>query len=225
MQLQREVNHRRCSVGIWLFHSFNQLTNRYLLAVCRFQDMLDLKVTKVKKTTAMKNHQKNPIVPSLLWQSTGGGWWGKNSQCSSVQSLRCVRLFVTPWTSARQASLSITNSRSLLKLMPIELVMPPSHLILCHPLLLLLPIPPSIRVFSNESAWGDQSTGVSASASVLPMNAQDWSPLGWTGWISLQSKGLSRVFSNTTVQKHQFFGVQLSSQSNSHVHIWLLEKP
>ena len=73
--------------------------------------------------------------------------------------------------------------------------------------------------------WGGQSTGVSASASVLPMNTQDWSPLGWTGWISLQSKRLSRVFSNTTVQKHQFFSIQLSSQSNSHIHTWLLEKP
>ena len=70
-----------------------------------------------------------------------------------------------------------------------------------------------------------QSIGVSASASVLPMNTQDWSPLGWTGWISLQSKGLSRVFSNTTVQKHQFFGAQLSSQSNSHIHTWPQEKP
>ena len=73
--------------------------------------------------------------------------------------------------------------------------------------------------------WGGQSTRVSASASVLPMNTQDWSPLGWTGWISLEAKGLSRVFSNTTVQKHQFFGAQLSSQSNSHIHTWLLEKP
>ena len=72
---------------------------------------------------------------------------------------------------------------------------------------------------------GGQSIGVSASTSVLPMNTQEWSPLGWTGWISLQSKGLSRVFSNTTVQKHQFFGAQLSSQSNSHIHTWLLEKP
>ena len=72
---------------------------------------------------------------------------------------------------------------------------------------------------------GGQSIGVSASTSVLPMNTQDWSPLGWTGWISLQSKGLSRVFSNTTVQKHLFFGTQLSSQSNSHIHTWPLEKP
>ena len=126
------------------------------------------------------------------------------SQFSSVQSLSSVRLFETPWIAARQASLSITNSQSLLKLMSIELVMPSSHLILCHPLLLLPPIPPSIRVFpmSQLFSWGGQSTGVSASASVLPMNTQDWSPLVWTGWISLQSKGLSRVFSHTTVQKH-----------------------
>ena len=73
--------------------------------------------------------------------------------------------------------------------------------------------------------WGGQSIGASASASVLPMNTQDWSPLKWTCWISLQSKGLSRVFSNTTVQKHQFFSAQLSSQSNSHIHTWPLEKP
>ena len=78
---------------------------------------------------------------------------------------------------------------------------------------------------SQLFAWGGQSIGVSASASILPMNTQDWSPLGWTGWISLQSKGLSRVFSNTTVQKHQFFGTQLSSQSNSHIHTWPLENP
>ena len=78
---------------------------------------------------------------------------------------------------------------------------------------------------SQLFTWGGGSIGVSSSASVLPMNIQDWSPSGWTGWIFLQSKGLSRVFSNTTVQKHQFFGVQLSSQSNSHIHTWLLEKP
>ena len=78
---------------------------------------------------------------------------------------------------------------------------------------------------SHPFAWGGQSNGVSASVSVLPMNTQDWSPLGWTGWISLQSTGFSRVFSNTTVQKHQFFVTQLSSQSNSHIHTWPLEKP
>ena len=147
------------------------------------------------------------------------------SQFSSVQSLSRVRLFVTPWIVAYQASLSITNSWSSPKLLSIELVMSSSHLILCHPLL-LPPIPPSIRVFSNESfPRGGQSTGVSALASFLPKKSQGWSPLEWTSWISLQSKGLSRVFSNTTVQKHPFFGAQPSSQSNSHIRTWPLGKP
>ena len=130
----------------------------------------------------------------------------------SVQSLSRVQLFETPWTAARQASLSITNSRSPPKPMSIVLVMPSNHLIFCRPLLLLPSIFPSIRAFqmSRLFIWGGQSTGVSISTSVPPMHTQDWSPLGWTGWISLQSKGFSRVFSNTTVQKHQFFGPQLS---------------
>ena len=128
---------------------------------------------------------------------------------SSVAQL-CLTL-CDPWTTACQASLSITNSWSLLKLMSIELVMPSNHLILSWPLLLLPSIFPSIRVFpmSQFFASSGQSIGASASASVLPMNIKDWSPLGWTGWISLLSKGLSRVFSKTTVQKHQFFGIQL----------------
>ena len=134
------------------------------------------------------------------------------SQFSSVQLFNCVRFFVTPWTAARQASLSITNSQSLLKLMSIESVMPSNHLILCHSLLLLPSIFPSLWSFPRSQFFssGGQSIGVSGSASVFPMNIQDWFPLGWTGWISLQSKGLSRVFSNTRVQKHQFFGAQLS---------------
>ena len=232
---------------------------------------------------------------------------------SSVQLLSCVWLFATPWIAACQATLSITDSRSLLKFISIELVMPSSHLILCCPLLLLPSIFPSIRIFSNESAlhirrpkyWrlsftispSNERPGLiffrmdwldllaaqrspksllqhhSSKASILwcsaflivqlsypymttgktialtrwtfigkvmsllfnmlsrlvitflPRNTQDWSPLGWSDWISLQSKGRSRVFSNTTVQKHQFFGTQLSSQSNSHIHIWPLEKP
>jgi len=133
-------------------------------------------------------------------------------QFSSVQSLSCVWLFVTPWTAAHQTSLFITNSWSLLRLMSIESSMASNQLIFCHPPFLLPSIFPSIRIFSNESVFasGGQSTGVSASASVLPMSLQDWSPSEWTGWISLQSKGLSRVFSNTIVQKHQFFGAQLS---------------
>ena len=105
----------------------------------------------------------------------------------------------------------------------------------CHPAISSSVIPfssclqslPSSESFpmSQLFAWSSQSIGVSASASVLPMNTQGWSPLGWTGWISLQSKGLSRLFSNTTVQKHQFFSTQLSSQCNSHIHTWPLEKP
>ena len=139
----------------------------------------------------------------------------KSFQFSSVQSLSCVRLFVTPWITARQASLSITNSQSSPKLMSIESVIPSSH----HPLIPFSSCPQSLPAsasfpMSQLFAWGGQSIGVSASASVLTMNTQDWSLLGWTGWISLQSKGLSRVFSAPTVQKHQFFGafftVQLS---------------
>ena len=148
-------------------------------------------------------------------------------QFNSVQSLGHVQLFVTPWIPARQASLSITNSQSSPKFLSIESVMPSSHLILCHPLLLLPPILPSIRVFSNESTlhmrWPKYW---SFSFSISPSKEHPGlSPLEWTGWLSLKSKGLSRVFSNTTVQKHQFFGAQLSSQSNSHIHTWPLEKP
>ena len=144
----------------------------------------------------------------------------------AFQLLSRIWLFATPWAAARQGSLSFPTSQSSLKLISIESVMPSSHLILCHSLL-LPSIFPGIRVFSNESAlcmrW--PSTGLSALASFLPKNTQGWSLSEWTGWISLQSKGLSRVFSNTTVQKHQFFGAQLSSQSNSHIHTWPLEKP
>ena len=129
---------------------------------------------------------------------------------SSIQSLSCVWLFATPWIAACQASLSITNSWSSLRLMSIESVMPSSHLILCLPLLLLPPIPPSIRDFSNESTLCTRWPKYSALASFLPKKSQCWSSSEWTGWISLQSKGLSRVFFNTIVQKHQFFGAQLS---------------
>ena len=135
-----------------------------------------------------------------------------NTICHSVQLLSRVQLFTTPWIAVCQASLSIANSWSLLKLMSIELVMPSNHLIFCHPLHLLPSIFPSITVFSTESVlcirWPNYWS--LASTSVLLMNIQDWFPLGCIGWISLQSKGLSRVSSNTTVQKHQFFGTQLS---------------
>ena len=121
-----------------------------------------------------------------------------------------------------QASL-FTITQSLFKLMSIELVMSSNHLILCRPLLLLPEIFPSIRIFSNELAL--HIIRASTSASFLPMNTQDWFPFGLTGLISLQFQGLSRLFSNDTMQKHQLFGAQLTSQSNSHIHTWLLEKP
>ena len=131
---------------------------------------------------------------------------------SSVQLLSCVQLFATPWTAAYQASLSITNSRSLLKLMSITLVMPSNHLILCCPLLLPLSIFPSIRVFSNESILHIREANYySFSFSISPSNEYSGMMSFRIDWFNLlQSKGLSRVFSNTTVQKHQVFGTQLS---------------
>ena len=148
-------------------------------------------------------------------------WLGsfmRRKRFSSVQLLSHVRLFVIPWTVARQASLSITNSQSSPKLI-YELVLPSNHLIVHGPLLLLPSIFPSIRVYSNESAllirWPKYW---SFSFNLSPSSEHP-------GLISLRSKGLSRVFSNTTVQKHQFFGPQLSSESNSHIHTWALEKP
>ena len=145
---------------------------------------------------------------------------------SSVQSLSRVRLFVTPWTQHTRPPCPSPTPGVYPNSCPLSQW--------CHPTISSSVIPfsscpqsfPASGSFqmSQLFTWGGQSIGVSASASVLPMNIQDWSPLGWPGWISLQSKGLSRVFSNTTVQKHQFFGSQLSSPSNSHIHAWLLGK-
>ena len=141
-----------------------------------------------------------------------------------VQSLSLVWLFVIPWIAAQQASLSITNSRNSPKPKSIELVMPSSHLILCHPLLLLPSIFPIIRVFSNESAlcirWPKYG---SFSFNISPFNDHLGLISFRTDWLSLLA--VSRVFSNTTVQKHQFFGAQLSLYSNFHIHTWPLEKP
>ena len=145
----------------------------------------------------------------------------RGSKFSSVQFSRSVVCdSATPWTAARQASLPITNSRSPPKPMSIESVMPSNHLILCCPFFFLSSIFPSFRVFSNESAihikWPKYW---SFSFSISPSNeCSGLTSFRMAGWISLQSKGLSRVFSNTTVQKHQFFGAQPSSQSNSHIH-------
>ena len=118
-----------------------------------------------------------------------------------VQSLSCVQLFATPWTIARQAFLSFTIFCSLLKLMSTESVMPSNYLILCHPLLLLPSIFPSVRVFSNESALHIRWPKYWSLSISPPMNIQDWFPLRLTGLISLQSTGLSRVFSSTTIRK------------------------
>ena len=168
----------------------------------------------------------SPPAPPLLLTVTHR-CLGTASVSQSVQSLSRVQLFATLWIAAHQASLSITISRSLLRPCPSSRW--------CHPAISSSVVPfsscpqslPASGSFPMSQLFvsGGQSIGVSVSASVLPMNTQDWSPLGWTGWISLQSMGLSRVFSNTTVQKHQFFGAQLSSQSNSHIHTWPLEKP
>jgi len=141
----------------------------------------------------------------------------------SVKPFSHVWLLVTTWTAAHQTSVSISNSWSLLKLMTIKLVVPSIHLILCYPLLLLPSIFPGLRVFSNETVlpirWPNYWS--SASVSVLPVNIQDWFPLGCTGWISLQSKGLSRVFFNTTVQKHQFFVAQFSLWGHMNSQNWV----
>jgi len=150
-----------------------------------------------------------------------------NGIFSSVKSLSRVQLFATPWIAARQASLSITNSQSSLRLTSIESVMPSSHLILCHPLFLLPPIPPSIRVFSNESAlrmrwpkYWSFSFSISPSKEIpgLISFRMDWLDL-------LVVQGTLKNLLQHTVQNHQFFSIQLSSQSNFHIHTRPLEKP
>ena len=140
-------------------------------------------------------------------------------------SLSRVCLFATPWTAARQTSLSSTVSQSLPRFVSIESVILSNHLILCHPLLLLPSVFPSIMSFPVRQLFTSGSRSIGASPSVLPMNIQGWFPLGLTGSISLLSKGLSRVISSTTVQKHQFFGAQPSLWYNSHIRTWLQEKP
>ena len=144
--------------------------------------------------------------------------------CCCFQSLSHIWLFVTPWTAARQAFLSFTISKSLLKFMSVESVMPSNHFIICCPLLILPSICHSIRVFSNKLALHIRwlSIRASALASILPVNIQDWFPLGLTGLSVILSKGLSRVFSNTTVQKHQVFSAQPSLYPNLHIHLYII---
>ena len=146
---------------------------------------------------------------------------------SSVQLLIHVWLSVTPWTAARQASPSTTSLQSLLKLTPIKSAMPSKHLVLCRPLLLLPSIFPSIRVFSNESALRIKCLKYwSFSFNISPSSEYSGLISFRVDWFDLfEIQGLSRVFSSTTVWKQQFFGVQPSLWSDSHIHTWLLEKP
>ena len=141
-----------------------------------------------------------------------------------VKLLSHVQLFATPWNAALEASLSITSSQTLLKLTSIELVMPSNHLILCRPFFSCLPSFPTSGFFPISQFFMSGGQNIGASASVFPININDWFPLRLNGLISFQSKGLSRVISSTIVQKHQFLGAQLSLWSNFHIHTWLLEK-
>ena len=147
------------------------------------------------------------------------------SQFSSVQSLSRVQLFATPWIAAHQASLSITNSQSSLRLTSIESVMPSSYLILCLPFSCCLQSFQASGSFPRSQLFASDGLSTVASAPALLMNIQGWLPLGLTSLISLQSKGFSRVFSSTTIQKQQFFGAQPSLWSNCHICTWLLERP
>ena len=153
-----------------------------------------------------------PYLEKMAWCHSFQGTLCWCLCISSVQLLSCVRIFETPWTVACQASLSITNSGVYSNSCPLSWWGNPITSSSVIPFSSHLQSFPASRSFpmSQLFAWGGQSIGVSASASVLPMNIQDWFPLRWTSWISLQSTGLSRVFSSTTVQKHQFFGTQLS---------------
>ena len=152
--------------------------------------------------------------------------WSSQTYNVNIQSLSHVQIFATPWNAAHRASLSFTISWRLIKFMSIDLVMLSNYLILCHPLLLLPSIFPSINL--SHSSFNESALHIkwpkywSLSFSISPpMNTQGWFPLELTGLVSL----LSRVFSSTTIPKHQFFGAQPSLWSNSHIHTWLLEKP
>ena len=153
--------------------------------------------------------------------------WKSSSWFSSVQSLSHVWLFATPWTEAHQDSLTSPTPGACSNSCPSSWW--------CHPAISssVVPFSSCLQSFLASGSFqlteffssGGQSIGVSASASILPMNIQYWFPLGLTGWISLLSKGLARVFFNNTAQKHQFFSAQLSLWSNCHIHTGLLEKP
>ena len=183
--------------------------------------------------TVLTEKSKNSLNPWTIFVSICCmplEWFLETLSCMVIIQFSRSVVSDSLWPHAlqhAQASLSITNSQSSTKLTSLSQW--------CHPAISSSVVPfsscpqslPASESFpmSQFFASGGQSIGVSALASVLSKNTQDWSPLEWTGWISFQSKGLSRVFSNTTVQKHQFIGTQLSSQSNFHIHTWPLEKP
>ena len=201
---------RKPSLSLWQIKIFQNLNSfDFHLEVCILS--LATSVIYLKLTIFLTLYSKIVIDFLLITFSSG-------------KLLSHVQLFVTPCTAACQSSLPITSSQSLIKLMSIELVMHPSISSSVIPFSFCLQsFPPSGSFpMSQPFASGGQSIG--ASASILPINIQDWFPLGLAGLISLQSKGLSSIFSSTTVQKHQFFSTQVSLWSNSHIHTWLLEK-
>ena len=168
-----------------------------------------------------------PVLQDWLSYHLSAGGLGATHLAATSSCCLAGKLYPILF-AAHQASLSFIITQSLLKLMSIESVMPVNHPILCHPFLHPPSIFPNIRVFSSESSLHiRQPKYWSFSFSISPsgLNIQGWFPLGWTGLISLQSKGLSRVFSSTTAQKHQFFSTQPSLRSSSYIHTWLLEKP
>ena len=166
------------------------------------------------------------ISPVVTWTITWTQWWLLPGTMPRKLPLSYVSQLCSALCDTRDCNMpgfSVQNNAwNFLKLVSIKSVMPYKHLILCCPLLLLPSIFPKIRVFPMRQFFTPGGQTIGASASVLPMNIQDWSPLGWTGWISFQSKELSRVFSNTTVQKNQFFSVHFSLYANCHIHTWLL---
>ena len=187
----------------------------------------EIQSMKQRSTNILAYFNINININSKIWLKHENSGQMLLYQIRSDQSLSHVRLFANPWIAARQASLSITNSRRSPRLISIESVMPSSHLILSLPLLLLPPIPPSIRVFSNESTlcmrWPKYW---SFSFSVIPSKEHPELISFRMNWLDLLAvQGTLKSLLNTPVQKHQFFGAQPSSQSNSHIHTWPLEKP
>ena len=214
----------------WLYQLSSQDYFHCLLCCCVVFVVQSISHVQLLTVPWIAAHQAS--LQRRQWQSSPGILPGESQGrgslvgCCLWGGTESATTEATQQQQQQQASLTFPIMWNLFRFIATELVMPSNHLILCHPLLLLLRIFPNIRVFFNQSVLGIrcQSTGASASASVLPMNNQDWFCLGLNGLIALQPKGLWRVFSNTTIRKHQFFGTQPSLCSNPHICIWLLEK-